>query len=134
MSSHGHAGAMLRLRAAYRSFGTRSGGHFVRVAVPGRAPRVDVFIVGAGPAGAVAAERLAESGFDVVVLEQGDWPDYSRARAAEPDFEIDSAPEWGWSPNVRGRDQDYPIDCSASELDVLVYNAVGGGAVVYAAQ
>jgi choline dehydrogenase-like flavoprotein len=95
---------------------------------------VDVCIVGAGPAGAVAAKRLAESGFDVVVLEQGDWPDYSRARAAEPDFEIDSAPEWGWNPNVRGRDQDYPIDCSASELDVLVYNAVGGGTVVYAAQ
>ncbi|HZE32087.1 MAG TPA: FAD-dependent oxidoreductase [Actinoallomurus sp.] len=76
------------------------------------AGRVDVCIVGAGPAGAVAARRLAASGFGVVVLEQGDGPDYSQARAAEPDFEIDSAPEWGWNPNVRRREQDYPIECS----------------------
>ena len=39
----------------------------------------DVLIVGAGPSGAVAAKRLAEEGFRVVVLEQGDWPDYSKA-------------------------------------------------------
>ena len=38
----------------------------------------DVLIVGAGPSGAVAAKRLAEEGFRVVVLEQGDWPDYAQ--------------------------------------------------------
>jgi choline dehydrogenase-like flavoprotein len=97
------------------------------------ADRTDVCVVGAGPAGAVAAGRLAESGFRVVVLEQGDWPDYSRARAAEPDFEIDSGPEWAWDPNVRRGDADYPIEGAESDIDVLVYNAVGGGTVIYAA-
>src|SRR2546421_409845 len=41
----------------------------------------DVLIVGAGPTGAVAAKRFAEGGLRVIVLEQGEWPDYSKARA-----------------------------------------------------
>jgi choline dehydrogenase-like flavoprotein len=98
------------------------------------ADRADVCIVGAGPAGAVAAKRLAEDGFSVVVLEQGDWPDYSRARAAEADFEINTGPEWGWNPNTRRLKADYPIESTDSDIDVLVYNAVGGGTIVYAAQ
>ena len=39
----------------------------------------DVLIIGAGPTGAIAAKRLAEEGYRVLVLEQGDWPDYSKA-------------------------------------------------------
>src|SRR4051812_16700756 len=93
----------------------------------------DVCIIGAGPAGAVAAGRLARDGFRVVVLEQGDWPDYRRARADRPDFESHSGTEWAWDPNQPGRDCDYPIDVSESDIDVLNYNAVGGGTVVYAA-
>jgi hypothetical protein len=69
----------------------------------------------------------------VVVLEQGRWPDYSRARAAEADFEINSGPEWGWNPNVRRLEEDYPVESSDSDIDVLTYNAVGGGSVIYAA-
>ena len=37
-------------------------------------------IVGAGASGGVVALRLAEAGFRVVCLEQGDWHDYSLAR------------------------------------------------------
>jgi choline dehydrogenase-like flavoprotein len=96
--------------------------------------RVDACVVGAGPAGAVAARRLGQAGFRVVVLEQGRWPDYSRARAAKADFEINSGPEWGWNPNVRRLEEDYPVESSDSDIDVLTYNAVGGGSVIYAAQ
>ena len=53
-------------------------------------PDPDVLIIGAGPSGAVASKRLAEAGMSVVCLEQGDWPDYERARSAHPDFELTS--------------------------------------------
>ena len=35
----------------------------------------DVLIIGAGASGGVVAKRLAEAGFSVVCLEQGDWHD-----------------------------------------------------------
>lgn len=35
--------------------------------------KADVCIIGAGPAGAISAYRLAQKGFDVVVLEAGPW-------------------------------------------------------------
>ena len=54
----------------------------------GTEPDPDVLLIGAGPTGAVAAKRFAEAGMSVVVLEQGDWPDYSKARADNPDFEL----------------------------------------------
>jgi flavin-dependent dehydrogenase len=48
----------------------------------------DVVIVGAGPSAAVAAKRLIDSGYSVVCLEQGSWPDYSRARTSKPEHVI----------------------------------------------
>ncbi len=93
---------------------------------------MDVLIVGAGASGAVAATRLAQDGFSVVCLEQGDWPDYTRARAAFPDFELTSGRDWAWDPNVRGAAGDYPVDDSDSDITALMWNGVGGGTVVYA--
>jgi choline dehydrogenase-like flavoprotein len=93
----------------------------------------DVLIVGAGASGAVAATRLAEAGLRVVCLEQGDWPDYSRARAGHPDFELTAGASWAWDPNVRGAPGDYPVDESESDITALMWNGVGGGTVVYAA-
>jgi choline dehydrogenase-like flavoprotein len=93
----------------------------------------DALILGAGPTGAVAAKRLAEAGMRVVVLEQGDWPDYSKARADHPDFEITAGRDWSGNPNRRRAPADYPIDDSDSDISAVLYNAVGGGTVIYAA-
>src|SRR5215210_1994009 len=94
----------------------------------------DVLIVGAGPSGAIAAKRLAEEGFRVLVLEQGDWPDYSKAAVTREDFPLTAGRDWGWDPNVRSAPGDYPIDDSESDITALMWNGVGGGTVVYAAQ
>lgn len=97
------------------------------------ADRPDVLIVGAGPSGAVAAKRFSEAGMSVLVLEQGDWPDYGRARAGFPDFELIARKDWNWDPNVRANGGDYAVDCSDSDVTALMYNGVGGSAVSYAA-
>jgi choline dehydrogenase-like flavoprotein len=93
----------------------------------------DVLIIGAGPSGAVAAKRFVEAGLSVVVLEQGDWPDYSKARADHPDYELTMGRYWSGNPNRRRAPADYPIEDSASEISAVLYNAVGGGTVIYAA-
>lgn len=96
-------------------------------------PPRDVLIIGAGPTGAVAAKRFAEAGMRIVVLEQGDWPDYSKARADHPDFELTTGRNWSGNPNRRQAPSDYPIDDAQSDISAVLYNAVGGGTVIYAA-
>ena len=93
----------------------------------------DVLIIGAGPTGAVAAKRFVEEGLTVVVLEQGDWPDYSKARADHPDFELTAGRYWAANPNRRQAPADYPIEDSDSDIAAVLYNGVGGGTVIYAA-
>ncbi len=93
----------------------------------------DVLIIGAGPTGAVAAKRLAEAGMRVAVLEQGDWPDYSQARADHADYEITAGRDWSANPNRRQGLADYPIDDSDSDIAAVLYNAVGGSSVIFAA-
>jgi choline dehydrogenase-like flavoprotein len=92
----------------------------------------DVLIVGAGASGSVAAKHLAEQGFRVVVLEQGDWVNTGDLPGPKPEYELLWGGRWNPDPNVRGRREDYPVDVSESEQPVFMYNCVGGSTVFFA--
>ncbi len=94
--------------------------------------RADVVIVGAGPAGAVAARRFVEGGYSVVCIEQGDWPDYRTSHVADEYLELSAGKQWNPLPNVRRGPADYPIDTSHSDVEPLIWNGVGGSTVMYA--
>lgn len=93
----------------------------------------DVVIVGAGPSGGVAAAHLAERGYSVVCLEQGEWPDRSEYPGATPEWELAAAKQWSSRPSVRQSPADYPVDVADSDYEILNFNGVGGASVLYAA-
>jgi choline dehydrogenase-like flavoprotein len=92
----------------------------------------DVLIIGAGASGGVVALRLAEAGFSVVCLEQGDWLDRADYPGNKLDWELKARKDWATSPNIRGLAQDYPIVEDDSPVSPLMYNAVGGSTIIFA--
>ncbi|OBJ95441.1 glucose dehydrogenase [Mycolicibacterium fortuitum] len=92
----------------------------------------DVLIIGAGASGGVAAGALSTAGFDVVCLEQGNWPDRADYPAQRSTYELEARKQWSGSPNVRANPADYPIDDSASDIAPLMFAGVGGSMVLYA--
>jgi len=94
---------------------------------------VDVLIIGAGAAGAAMAWSLAETRMRVVCLEQGGWMNPAEFPSTRPDWEIQGMGPFGFSPNTRGRREDYPINDENSPIKVSNFNAVGGSTVLYAA-
>ena len=97
----------------------------------GRADKVDVLIVGAGPAGAVCALGLARAGLKVRCLEQGTWPDLTRYRGAEDDGELLALKDMSPDPGVRAAPADYPVRSLDGNLVPMMFNAVGGSSVVW---
>jgi choline dehydrogenase-like flavoprotein len=95
--------------------------------------RSDILIVGAGASGGVAARELAAHGLSVTCLEQGDWPDRGRFPGPRPDRDLASNPRWNANPNVRLTEADYPVEISESDVDISMYNAVGGSTVLWTA-
>ncbi len=93
----------------------------------------DVLIIGAGASGSVAAKHLAEAGIDVVCLEQGPKVDNSDFWGDKPEWELMAQKRWHPNPNVRDLENDYPVDTSESDVNPLMYNAVGGSTILYAA-
>ena len=94
---------------------------------------VDVLIIGAGASGAAIAWSLAETRMRIVCLEQGDWmnpADYPTTRTA---WEQERFGAFGFSPNGRGRREDYPVNDDDSPIKISNFNAVGGSTILYAA-
>ncbi len=92
----------------------------------------DVLIIGAGASGAVVALRLAQAGFKVVCLEQGEWMDRDDYPGNKLDWELKARKDWATSPNVRGLAHDYPIVEDDTPVSPLMYNAVGGSTIIFA--
>lgn len=94
---------------------------------------VDVLIVGAGASGAALAWSLSDTRMSILCLEQGDWMDPAAYPGTRLDWELRQLGDFAYSPNGRGRREDYPIDCSESPIEVASFNAVGGSTILYAA-
>jgi choline dehydrogenase-like flavoprotein len=92
----------------------------------------DVLIIGAGASGGVVGKRLAEAGFKVVCLEQGEWHNRDDYPGNKLDWELHQRKSWATSPNIRGLPQDYPIVEDDTPVSPLMYNAVGGSTLIFA--
>ena len=88
---------------------------------------VDVLIVGAGAAGAAVAWSLADTRMRVVCLEQGDWIRSTDFPTNGRDWEARRFTDFAISPNIRGRDTDYPVNDDASIMKVANFNGLSGG-------
>jgi len=93
----------------------------------------DVLIIGAGASGAAVAASLAEAGFDVVCIEQGNWQDASKFPTIEPDFELRQMSSWSINPNKRKLSEDYPVNVVDSAIEPVMFNGVGGSTIMWAA-
>ena len=98
------------------------------------ADTVDVLIVGAGASGAMMALTMAEAGFSVTCLEQGPWIGTQDYASDKLERELLQGTTWHTNPNHRQRPEDYPCEVSDSEIHPVMFNAVGGSTVHYAAE
>jgi choline dehydrogenase-like flavoprotein len=93
---------------------------------------VDVLIIGAGASGGAVAWSLADTKMRVVCLEQGDWMNSSEFPSAGRDWEARALNDFATNPNRRKRETDYPINGEDSPIQVVNFNGVGGGTILYA--
>jgi choline dehydrogenase-like flavoprotein len=94
---------------------------------------VDVLIIGAGASGAAFAWSLADTRMNILCLEQGDWMNPEQYPGMRRDWELAQLGELSFSPNVRNRREDYPVNDSDSPIAASMFNAVGGSTILYAA-
>ena len=94
---------------------------------------VGVLVVGAGASGAAFAWRIADIGTSVLCLEQGPWMRQQDYPSNGLDWEARGMGEYSPSPNVRGLSADYPVNEQDSEISPLMFNAVGGSTILWAA-
>ena len=91
----------------------------------------DAMIIGAGASGAAVAWSLSQAGIDVVCLEQGDWVRPSDYWHDRDDYELGRQTMFAKSPNVRRLSEDYPVNEEETPISPLMFNAVGGSAILW---
>ena len=96
--------------------------------------KFDVIIVGAGGSGIPAAWSLSNSGYKVVIFEQGNDFDIDTLIPIEEGGELQKIRDLNPNPNVRKSYGDYSVDCSESPIDIANYNGVGGSTVLFSGQ
>ena len=96
-------------------------------------PPVGVLIIGAGASGAAFAWSMAGTGASILCLEQGPWMHQKDYPSNNLDWESRAMGPFATSPNVRGLPYDYPVNERDSDISPLMYNAVGGSTILWAA-
>ena len=94
---------------------------------------VGVLIIGAGASGAAFAWSVADTGMNVLCLEQGPWMKQQDYPTNSLDWEARSMAEFSSSPNTRMLPADYPVNEDHSDISPLMFNAVGGSTILWAA-
>ncbi len=94
---------------------------------------VGVLVIGAGASGAAFAWRIADIGTSVLCLEQGPWMRQQDYPSNGLDWESRALGAFSPSPNVRKLPQDYPVNEQHTEISPLMFNAVGGSTILWAA-
>jgi len=94
---------------------------------------VDVLIVGAGASAAAFAWSLAETRMNILCLEQGGWMKPSDYPTNFQDYELRAMRQFAGDPNVRKRPEDYPVNAAQSPINPVMFNAVGGSTILWAA-
>ena len=89
----------------------------------------DALIIGAGAAGAAVAWRLAEAGFRIVCLDQGNWVAPASRPPLHDDWQERRLTDFSPDPNIRQLPADYPVNDAASAFTPLMFNAVGGSTI-----
>ncbi len=94
---------------------------------------VGVLIIGAGASGAAFAWSIAGTGMKVLCLEQGPWVKQQDFPTNGLDYETRGMGEYSPDPNVRDLPADYPVNSDESPIVPVMYNAVGGSTILWAA-
>jgi len=94
---------------------------------------VGVLIIGAGASGGAFAWSIADLGTSVLCLEQGPWMHQRDYPTNFMDWETRASGPFAPNPNVRRLAQDYPVNDSESPIQPLMFNAVGGSTILWAA-
>lgn len=97
-------------------------------------PKSDIIVIGAGASGSIASKHLAEAGLKVTCFEQGPEVHKDEYYGDQLEWEFMAHKRWHPNPNIRQLPSDYPINVDESDVNPLMYNAVGGSTIIFAAQ